>query len=84
MENLGKEAKDKITGFKGIIIGKCSYLFGCDQYGIAAQSANTTGKRPDTEWFDKGRVEIIGAGIDPGEVQVEEPGAEYNYDSPKC
>jgi len=26
MKNLGKEAKDKITGFEGIIIGKINYL----------------------------------------------------------
>ena len=40
MENLGKKAKDKITGFEGIIVGKIIYLFGCNQYGIAPKNFN--------------------------------------------
>ena len=32
MHNLGKRAKDKITGFEGVIIGKTTYLFGCDVF----------------------------------------------------
>jgi hypothetical protein len=32
---LGKEAKDKITGYEGIIVCRCEHLFGCNTYGIA-------------------------------------------------
>jgi len=58
MENLGKKAKDQITGFEGIIIGKCHYLTGCDQYGIAPPAFDN--KVANTEWFDVNRVLITG------------------------
>jgi hypothetical protein len=80
LENLGKEARDKITGFEGIIIGKIYYLFGCSQYGIAPKSVD--GKINDTNWFDEGRIEIIGNGIQPEEVRAERNGG-INRDCPK-
>lgn len=72
MEMLGKQAKDKVTGFEGIIVGHTKYLFGCDCYGIAPQAKE--GKVNDTAWFDAGRVEIIGNGVAPESVQGEKPG----------
>ena len=84
MENLGKEAKDKITGFQGIIVGRITYLFGCNQYGIAPQQWDKEkGKRPETEWFDEGRIAIVGEGISASEVSVEAPGADFNFDAPR-
>lgn len=81
---LGKQAKDKITGFEGIVVTKLISLFGCNQYGIASQVFDKEkGKRGETEYFDEGRLEITGIGILPSEVQVEEPGAESNYDAPR-
>ena len=85
MDNLGKLAKDKITNFEGIIIGKIIYLFGCNQYGLAPQTFDKEkGKRAETEWFDEGRIEIIGEGINPSSVQADRPGADFNFDTPKC
>jgi len=80
MDKLGKHAKDKVTGFSGIIIGKITYLFGCTQYGIAP--ASTEGKVNDTYWFDEGRVEILGKGVSKEEVVVEKPGG-VNKDCPR-
>lgn len=80
MNNLGKKAKDKITGFEGIIIGKINYLYGCNQYGISPPVQE--GKIGDTQWFDEGRVEITGRGVLPEEVVVEKPGG-VNRDCPK-
>lgn len=73
---LGKEAKDVITGISGILIGRCEHMFGCNTYGIAPKAAEGQ-KRPDTEWFDEGRIEIIGTGISPESVQVDKPGCDY-------
>lgn len=83
MQNFGKKAKDKVTGFTGIIIGKIQYLFGCNQYGIAPESKD--GKILDTCWFDEGRVEIIGEGITAREVESESGnGPDFNRDAPKA
>lgn len=82
MDNMmGKEAQDKITGIKGIIVGKCQYLFGCTQYGIAPK-ASKDGKRIDTEWFDEGRIEVIGKGVAPKSVQSQVDGPDRQFDAP--
>ena len=81
IENLGKKAKDKITGFTGIIVGHIKYLYGCDQYGITPQ-VDKDGKTRDTQWFDVGRIEIIGKGIPPKSVQAVKPGG-FNRDAPR-
>lgn len=82
MIELGVEAKDKITGFKGIITGRCQYLFGCDQYLITPK-VDKTGSKPEGHWMDEGRIEIIGEGINPEEVQTDEPGG-IHCDAPSC
>jgi hypothetical protein len=76
MKNLGKLGKDKITGFTGIITGRCDYLYGCGQYGLNPE-VDKDGKIREMAWFDIGRVEIIGEGIDPDSVKSEDPGCEY-------
>ena len=75
---LGQKAKDKITGFEGIIIGKCEYLTGCAQYGLTPKAKE--GEKPlSTEWFDEGRIEIIGNGINAENVLSETKGGLNRY-----
>jgi len=73
---LGKEAKDLITGFEGILVARAEHLFGCNTYGIAPKVLKD-GKRIDTEWFDEGRIEITGEGIEAEAVKADRPGSEY-------
>lgn len=75
MENLGKKGKDKITGFQGIITSKCYHLYGCAQYAINPP-INEKGEVGVINWFDEGRIEIIGKGVNPADVKVEENGCE--------
>jgi hypothetical protein len=72
MENMGKKARDKVTGFEGIITAKVHYMYGCDQYGLTPKVLD--GKIGDTNFFDEGRIEIIGDGIKPAAVAAEKPG----------
>ncbi len=62
MFQFGQEVKDKITGFRGVITGQCSYITGCQQYLVQPKS-----KKPDTKpealWFDIDRLEIVGKKI---------------------
>ena len=60
-QKLGLKGRDKITGFEGIITGHCEYVSGCDQLLIVPCKLTKEGKRPESEWFDDQRVEIIGA-----------------------
>lgn len=81
MIELGVKARDKVTGFKGIITGRASYLTGCDQYSIVPP-IDKDGKLSDGVWFDESRVEVIGKGVsvedvvlpnDPGGPQRDAP-----------
>lgn len=80
MNNLGKKGRDKITGFEGIITGKAIYLYGCSQYNLVPPAKD--GVIGSTEWFDEGRIEIIGEGVAPEDVRVEKNGGP-NRDAPK-
>jgi hypothetical protein len=57
-ELLGKKAKDKITGFTGIIVAKTEYLTGCTRYSLqSTELAN--GKPQDWVGFDEDQLELI-------------------------
>ena len=57
MINLGDEAKDKITGFKGVITGRCEYLNGCVRWLIPPKKLKDE-KMIDAEWIDDQQVEV--------------------------
>jgi hypothetical protein len=58
MFEFGIEVKDKITGFKGIVTGKCSYITGCDQY-LVQPEVDKEGKSEDPKWIDEPRLILI-------------------------
>lgn len=72
---LGKTVKDKVTGFYGIVTGKAEYLTGCAQYLLAPKVAEN-GSFIDGQWFDEGRLEVVGEGITKEEVSAEENGCD--------
>jgi hypothetical protein len=73
-ENLGKVARDKVTGFEGVIIAKGIFLFGCNTYTLTPKAKD--GEIKDSKTFDEGRIEIIGPGITAEEVKSSKPGGE--------
>lgn len=76
---LGKKLRDKITGFEGIAIGHCRYITGCDQYGLVPPMRD--GKIEPSQWFDEGRLEVVGDGVDPDSVKAQKNGGP-NRDAP--
>ena len=74
---LGQKAKDKITGFTGILTGKAEYLTGCTQYSIQPD-VKESGDFIEARWFDEGRLEIIGSGINQKDILGEENGADFS------
>lgn len=79
---LGQEGRDKVTGFSGIAIGRCSYLTGCDQI-LLTPKVGPDNKSQDAHWFDVGRVEVTGDGIDPESVRGERSGGPQ-WDAPEA
>ncbi len=59
MLELGSTAKDLITSVQGVVIGKCSYLTGCDQYLIQPIDKEKK-KKPEGLWFDSNRLVKVG------------------------
>jgi hypothetical protein len=83
--DLGKRAKDKISGFTGIITSRIEYLTGCDQYGLKAP-IKADGEPIDVHYFDEGRIVILDDGAPAfakEDVSTEEdPGADTHPDAP--
>jgi hypothetical protein len=57
LDTLGREAKDKITGFKGTITSVGFDLYGCVQAWLTP-STDKDGKTQDGAWFDMKRLEV--------------------------
>jgi len=73
---LGNEAKDKITGFRGVITGYSEYLTGCDQYLLQPSCENNKDYDfKEGRWFDEGRIEIIKPNLTPEDVKGKKKGA---------
>ena len=56
MLTLGQEAKDRITGFTGVLIGRIEYLNGCVQYLVQPKKL-INGKVVDSVWVDVQRLD---------------------------
>jgi hypothetical protein len=75
---MGLEAKDKVTGFIGIIVARSQHITGCNQYCLMPK-IDKEGKIPDGHWIDEGRLEILSRGVNPEEVQAEQKGGPKEY-----
>lgn len=72
--DLGLNAKDKITGFTGIITARVEFLTGCNRYCLQPTGLHDS-KPIDSIYFDEDQVEIISSGISSEEVSGEKKGA---------
>lgn len=57
----GDEAKDLVTGFKGIITARTAWLHGCDRITITPNKLGSDGRPIKEETFDEQRIEVIKA-----------------------
>jgi hypothetical protein len=71
MKNFGKVATDKVTGFTGVITGRCDYIYGCSQYLITPKATDIH-KAADGVWMDIGRLEIGEQTISPQSVETKQ------------
>lgn len=57
---LGKKAKDKVTGFKGIVECLSFDLYGCVQVTLRPEGLKKdNGHMKDAQWFDVSRLEVL-------------------------
>jgi hypothetical protein len=76
LHELGKVARDKITGFQGVITSRCEFLTGCNRYCVQPQNLHE-GKPLDSIYFDEAQIEIVedAKGVEAESVQGEKKGA---------
>ena len=55
---LGCKARDKITGFSGVVSSVCFDLYGCVQI-VLTPGADKEGKLGEGHWFDEKRIEVL-------------------------
>ena len=60
---LGDKAKDKISGFTGIVTAEFKYLNGCIRLQLEPDKLDKDGKVQDGRVFDIEQVAIVKAGV---------------------
>ena len=56
---LGDIARDRLTGFEGVVVASTEWLYGCRRLTIQPQTLKD-GKPLDTATFDEPQVELVG------------------------
>lgn len=51
---LGDAVKDVVTGFSGIVTGRCEYITGCKQYSVTSRKLQAGDTKAG--WFDEDRI----------------------------
>ncbi len=63
--NLGDSAKCRITGFRGVVMGRSEYLFNGRQL-LLQSTTLSDGKPMDRVWFDEAELELDTTGAAMG------------------
>lgn len=61
---LGDRARDKVTGFEGVVVARATYLFGCVQVCLAPKVGEDGAHRAE-QWFDEPRLYPLEVGAAP-------------------
>lgn len=57
--SLGAHVEEKVTGFRGVVMGRVEYLTGCAQV-LVQPKAKEDGSWVEPRWFDETRVDPTG------------------------
>ena len=58
MVSFGDRGRDIITGFVGVVTGRCEYISGCTQL-LLSPMVSGDGAHREPAWFDDQRIEVI-------------------------
>jgi hypothetical protein len=79
---LGSEVQDKVSNFQGKALVVIENLHNCNNYWVEPP-VNKKGKPQEGQWFDEGRLTVIGKGITPEEVAAPKRGSVFSRDLPR-
>ncbi|MBX4152415.1 hypothetical protein [Paenibacillus lautus] len=80
--SLGAQVHDKVSGFEGKALVVIENLHNCNQYYVEPP-VDKDGKPRDGQWYDEGRLNVIGKGIAPEEVAATKRGSVFSRDLPR-
>ena len=63
---LGQKVRDRISGFKGVVMARVEYITGCHQYAICPQKVEKDGGLPVWDYLDDDRLAKA-----PGKITLE-------------
>jgi len=66
MIKLGSKVKDSVTGFEGVAIARCEYLFGCISVQVQPEGMTEDGKMKPALWVDEQRLDVLSKAIAGG------------------
>lgn len=79
---LGTEVKDKVSGFQGKVLMIVEYLHNCSHYYVEPP-VDKEGRPCEGQFYDEGRLIVIGKGVAPEEVASTKRGSVFSRDLPK-
>lgn len=56
--SLGDEVQDIYTGYKGVAVGRTTWLYSCARILIRPNKLDKDGKPQEGEWFDETQVKV--------------------------
>lgn len=69
---LGSEVKCKVTGFKGVAVGRTEWINGCARI-VVQPKVDKEGKVPDAQHIDEPQLEVTGPVKYTGETKTGGP-----------
>lgn len=54
----GSLVKDIVTGYKGVVIGRADFMYGCNRLGVLSETL-VNGVPQQAYWFDEQRMEVV-------------------------
>jgi len=58
MIKLGEKVRDLVTGFEGIVVARCEYLYGSARLGVVSLELKD-GLPRDSFWEEERRFEVV-------------------------
>lgn len=59
---LGDRVRDLITGFEGIVVARCEWLYGCVRLTVQPEKLKD-GKQLETATFDEPQLKVMKVGV---------------------
>lgn len=63
---LGDIARDKITGFEGVVVSEHKWLHGCRRLGVQPTTLDKDGKVQEAHTFDEPQLELVTSQVAKG------------------